>query len=296
MAKDGAKDGERMPNLRGLEAFATLGETGSLRGAATRLNLTPSAVSRRIAALEHDLGLRLLKRSPQGVEFTDDGRTLHQGAVRAFRALARQAAELKGRRRRIVIKSPQFFASTWLADNLARLQARYPAIDFSVQTAFGAAALGENEIGFRFGLGDWNDADVALLLRVPMMAVAGPAWAGHETLTRADLARGGIVLVRGTEPVWQRLLTANRLGRLDGLRVTAFDNNEVVMRAARAGAGFAITGERTRLPPGLVRFPSTLREIGAGIFLVTPPDGVSGLPLRDLVRWLKAELKLRARP
>jgi LysR family glycine cleavage system transcriptional activator len=286
-----AHGGERMPNLRGLEAFATVGETGSLRAAATRLSLTPSAVSRRIAALEHDLGLRLLRRTPQGVTLTDDGRALHQGAVRAFRALARQAGELKGRRRRIVIKSPQFFASTWLGDNLARLQARYPAIDFSVQTAFGAASLGENEIGFRFGLGEWTDGDVALLLKVPLMAVAGPAWAGRKDLTRADLAKGGIALVRGTEPVWQRFLTANRLGRLDGLKLTAFDNNEVVMRAVRSGAGFAITGERARLPSGLVRFPSTLREIGAGIFLVTPPDGVAGLPLKDLVRWLKAELK-----
>ena len=290
-----AKDGERMPNLRGLEAFATVGETGSLRAAAARLNLTPSAVSRRIAALEHDLGLRLLRRTPQGVALTDDGRALHQGAVRAFRALARQASELKGRRRRIVIKSPQFFASTWLGDNFARLQARYPGVEFAVQTAFGAAPLGENEIGFRFGLGDWTDTDVALLLRAPMMAVAGPAWHGREGLTRADLHAGGIVLVRGTEPVWQRWLTANRLGRLDELKLTAFDNNEVVMRAVRSGAGFAITGERTRLPPGLVRIPSTLREIGAGIFLVTPKDGVAGLPVKDLVRWLRSELRLRAR-
>lgn len=56
-----------------LRLLVTVAETGSFTRAAARLNYTQSAVSRRIAALEHRAGGPLLVRLPRGVRLTPRG-------------------------------------------------------------------------------------------------------------------------------------------------------------------------------------------------------------------------------
>ena len=58
------------------KAFVASVETGSFRAAAESLGYTPSAVSQLVAALEKDLGLRLLVRTKKGVILTPEGKKL----------------------------------------------------------------------------------------------------------------------------------------------------------------------------------------------------------------------------
>ena len=66
-----------------LRSFLVVIEEGSLHRAATRLNLSQSALSRQMQALEHDLGGSLLDRSSTGVGLTRSGYALavRMGAV-----------------------------------------------------------------------------------------------------------------------------------------------------------------------------------------------------------------------
>jgi DNA-binding transcriptional LysR family regulator len=59
-----------------LRDFIAVIDTGSVRAAAKRLNLTQSAVSRNLTALEKSLGVSLLVRSAHGVEPTEYGRAV----------------------------------------------------------------------------------------------------------------------------------------------------------------------------------------------------------------------------
>src|SRR3954447_17865429 len=59
-----------------LRSFLAVIEEGSLHRAATRLNLSQSALSRQMQALEHELGGRLLERSSTGVRPTTGGHAL----------------------------------------------------------------------------------------------------------------------------------------------------------------------------------------------------------------------------
>ena len=56
-----------------LQAFLTTVETGSFSAAARRLGLTPAAVSRNIAQLETNLGIRLFQRSTRRLTLTEAG-------------------------------------------------------------------------------------------------------------------------------------------------------------------------------------------------------------------------------
>lgn len=62
-------------------------ETGSFAGAARRLGVTPSAVSRRIARLEEELGVALLARTTRSLRLTPDGQAFHDRCVHALREL-----------------------------------------------------------------------------------------------------------------------------------------------------------------------------------------------------------------
>ncbi|WP_405651110.1 LysR family transcriptional regulator [Streptomyces sp. NBC_00019] len=60
-------------DLDGVRTFVTAAETGRLQDAATTLAVTQQAVSKRVAALEKELAVRLFTRTPRGVRLTIDG-------------------------------------------------------------------------------------------------------------------------------------------------------------------------------------------------------------------------------
>jgi len=63
-----------METLANLESFVRSAETGSFSAAARRLALTPAAVSRNVALLERNLGVRLFQRSTRKLTLTEAGR------------------------------------------------------------------------------------------------------------------------------------------------------------------------------------------------------------------------------
>ncbi|KKD07945.1 LysR family transcriptional regulator [Streptomyces sp. WM6386] len=60
-------------DLDAVRTFVTAAETGRLQDAATTLAVTQQAVSKRVAALEKELAVRLFTRTPRGVRLTIDG-------------------------------------------------------------------------------------------------------------------------------------------------------------------------------------------------------------------------------
>ena len=67
----------RLPPLRALEAFVRIVRLGSAKAAANELGLSPSALSRRITALEDFTGKRLFTRQHQAMKLTDEGQAFY---------------------------------------------------------------------------------------------------------------------------------------------------------------------------------------------------------------------------
>ena len=72
--------------IRHLRAFLAIAEERNLTRAAARLHVTQPALSRTLARMERDLGVRLVDRSTHHVELTDAGRRFEQRAFDAVRA------------------------------------------------------------------------------------------------------------------------------------------------------------------------------------------------------------------
>ena len=62
-----------MNRLLEMEIFATVADAGSISGAAERLDMAKSAVSKRLADLETRLGVRLMTRTTRHLSLTDAG-------------------------------------------------------------------------------------------------------------------------------------------------------------------------------------------------------------------------------
>ena len=78
----------RLPPLRAIEAFVRIVRLGSARAAADELGLSPSALSRRVAALEDFIGKRLFTRQHQAMKLTDEGQAFYNAVGPKFDELA----------------------------------------------------------------------------------------------------------------------------------------------------------------------------------------------------------------
>jgi len=65
-----------------VECFLRVAELGSINRAAEEMGMTQPALSRRVAALERDMGVALLVRGARGIALTEAGVKLTQGAGR----------------------------------------------------------------------------------------------------------------------------------------------------------------------------------------------------------------------
>jgi len=122
--------------LEQLRIFVAVAEKQHVTRAASELNLTQSATSAAIAALEARYGIKLFDRIGRGVVLTQTGRDFLIEA-RAVLARARAAAQLLTdlaglKRGSLTIAASQTVANYWLPGRLQAFHAAYPGIDLKI--------------------------------------------------------------------------------------------------------------------------------------------------------------------
>ncbi|MEM7489698.1 MAG: LysR family transcriptional regulator [Pseudomonadota bacterium] len=110
--------------------FLSVVDGGSFRSAAQAAGLDPSRVSRRIAALEHRLGVKLLNRTTRASSTTEAGARYAAGVRRLAEARAALLAEVTGGRDvprgRLRVAAPVDFGARFVAPVLSEMSASYP--------------------------------------------------------------------------------------------------------------------------------------------------------------------------
>lgn len=146
-----------------LRYFLEVAECGSIRLAADRLQIAPSAISRQIKLLEHQLGAELLTRNRLGIALTEQGRlvvTFAQGARREVEQLKTAIDDLSSLRRGVVrLAIVEATIDRILPVCISRLRLKYPNIDFSV------SMLGTHQVAEAVLR---RDADIGVALDPPL--------------------------------------------------------------------------------------------------------------------------------
>ena len=151
-----------MRHLTILRFIDDIGRSGSIRRTAERLNLTPSALTRKIQDFEQELGVPVFERLPHGMRLNAAGELLIQH-IRAqaadFERLKSKIADLSGARRgHIGIACSQAFTDRLIPEEIETYRRQSPAVSFEVQVRDHTRGV--------LALSDF-DADLALLLNPP---------------------------------------------------------------------------------------------------------------------------------
>jgi LysR family transcriptional regulator, glycine cleavage system transcriptional activator len=242
-------------HLRSLQALELALRTGSLKGAASQLAITPAAVGQRVKALEDYLGADLVVRGRSGLQPTPElmGALPHLQA--AFRELAHAADLLELQRgQQIRIAAVSDVADLWLARRLPAFQAQHPNIEIDINGAgetprrliaahceiffgpVGSTSLPEDRRG------ELLFHDYVLPITSPendqrVAALGGPNRLEGFPLLHVDFYRDD-----QSAPKWPEWLVSQGLTRTAPERGIRFQRIAPAMDAVVANAGFAMCG------------------------------------------------------
>ncbi|GAB3761398.1 LysR family transcriptional regulator [Ramlibacter monticola] len=120
-----------------LELLLAIRGHGSLAGAASAADVVPSVITKRLAALEARLGLKLFQRTTRRVVPTAEGEALCERATGLLAGFHAMEAELQERHKepvgRIRLAATFGFGRVWLGPAIADFQQRHPQLDVQLQ-------------------------------------------------------------------------------------------------------------------------------------------------------------------
>jgi DNA-binding transcriptional LysR family regulator len=233
-----------------LRYFLETARLGSIRRAAERLYVAPSAVSRQIALLEQNFGAPLFERHATGVRLTQAGEVFARQAhatVRDFDRLHSEIDDLKKLRRGTVrIFSVEATVASVVYRAMAEFAREYPGITYEVQVtggirAIAALAAEECDIAISFEPPPHRDVEEVQSLRDPIVAIMHPAHplASRAKVTLRDLTRHPIAALDDTHAT--RTLVDRALA-LEGLSLQiVLTINQIGLAAALARSKQAMT-------------------------------------------------------
>ena len=205
---------------RRLAAVFEAGRYGSVRGAAQFLGLNPSALSRQIAQLEHEIGAALLERHARGVRLTAIGSLLTEYYVQQRELLdhvATRISDIKGLRAgEVVISTGEGFTDEIIRNVMADFVRGNSAIRFeiyigSVEEIIADVTSDRSHIGLLYNLPEEPRVTSHASRHHPICALVKP---GHpltllgRPVTIAEICQFEVVTTPATSGVRQALIAA----------------------------------------------------------------------------------------
>jgi LysR family glycine cleavage system transcriptional activator len=168
----------RLPAIDGLYMFAVAARHLNFTKAAAALHRTQSAVSHRMRALEAQIGVRLFRRGPRGLELTAAGETLAHQVDRAISDLTRTIGGLRrgSETRKLRITTLPSVASRWLLPRLPRFCEQHPDIEVQVIAEPRTLDLRAEaiQLAIRFGHGHYRGHTATPLMEERVVPVCSP--------------------------------------------------------------------------------------------------------------------------
>ena len=240
--------------LRHLQSFRAVADTGSFHAAAELLDYTQSAVSQHLAALESIVGMRLVERSRgrRTIELTEPGRLLLRHAEAIVARLSAAQADLRsyaeGATGTLRVGTYQSVSARLLPQLVSRFATAWPGVEVQLHEDHDDVELlsfiesGELDLAFTVLPLPAGPFDVVELLRDPyvLMVAAGSPLAGHAGgPVLRELAGHPLIAFRGgrTAELAEEHLRQNGC---EPRVVFRSDDNGTVQGMVAAGVGSAL--------------------------------------------------------
>jgi len=238
-----------------LRIFHAVAEAGSFTHAGESLNLSQSAVSRQISALEESLNVSLFHRHARGLILTEQGELLYRTAHEVFAKLAMAEAQLSESKDRpkgqLKVTTTVALGSTWLTPRMGEFLEVYPdvSVDLLLDDRELDLSMREADVAIRMAPPRQPELIQRHLMTVHLNVYAAPAYIKRYGLPKtAEELDNHKVIVYGeaTRPpvpdtnILMRLGAKGEERRRPSLTV---NNVYAIQRAAEAGLGLAALPE-----------------------------------------------------
>lgn len=303
------KNRAALPRLDYLLAFEVAAELESFAAAARVLNVSETAVSRKIRLLELHYNCQLFLRRHRSVELTDHGRKLLAGITPALKSLERASVGLLSEQARGTVRlaATNSVASLWLMPRLRDFRNRNRNITISLLSSDrDSECLAEDvELTILRGDGEWPGYDAQILFGETVFPVCAPGYIEtHGTIPDvAALGRHALIEVSNNHTEWLNWPTwlAQKDVDPDSVpRSTLVNTYPLAIQAAADGLGVALGWGH--LVDRHIRNGALVRPLGrahvrthSGYYLLRRKDAPRH-PERDVVAdWLLQESAARKR-
>lgn len=268
-----------------LKVFHAVAEAGSFTHAGDALNLSQSAISRQISALENELGTPLFHRHARGLSLTEQGESLYRTAHEVSAKLAMTEAILGEARERptgkLKITTTVGFGSTWLTPRIGEFLELYPevSVDLVLDDRLLDLSMREADIAIRMQPPTQADLIQRRLLTVHNHLYASPTYLKRYGTPRdlSDLQHHKLITYgEDTPPPVTEINWLQKAGRAQGFELTpvlAVNNIYGLLLAVENDVGIA------SLPDYMIaehpKFIRVLPDVGAPSFdtyLVYPDE------------------------
>lgn len=291
-----------MQSLEDVLAFVRVVETGGFSRAAARLGVSKSIISRRVARLEAELGVRLLSRTTRGVAPTEAGLEFKERCAEILRQLDLAREAIACREKDIAgtlrLSVPLSFGIARLAPAIAAFSEKHPrlSIDLSVSDRFVDLVAEGFDAAIRVGV----LPDTSLMSRrlgaVESFPVASPGYLakhGAPEKPQALTQHECLIYSAGSRDTWQFRSGRNKWLSIRPQGRFRADNGEVLRAAALADLGIAALPDflvNDAIANGaLVRLLSAYPMPEGSIHLLRPGGGAAPARLTalgdHLVEW-----------
>jgi LysR family glycine cleavage system transcriptional activator len=291
---------EPFPPLTAMRYFEAAARHRSLTKAAAELNVTHSAISHQIKALETWMGVPLFHRQNRSLRLTEAGQSLLPPVSEAFRQMGEAARRIRSRESSgpLIISALPSFAAKWLMPRLRGFREAHPEISVRIaaEDRLTDFAREDVDIAIRSGRGHWPGLRVDRLLVEHMYPVCAPRLRDGPVPIRRpeDLAQHPLLGdYEWSEDHWRRWFAAAGLPEMRPQRAMDFNYTNLMIQAAIDGLGVALSAgalvEDDIAAGRLVRLFNVFLPTEFGYYLVTPAERADRPKIVAFRRWILAE-------
>jgi LysR family glycine cleavage system transcriptional activator len=235
-----------IPDIVNLQAFECAARHQNFSRAAEELNLTQSAVSRQIAELEQQTGLKLFERIRQRVILSEAGsRFLPQVKDLIFRSeqLMISAVAAGQMKTSLKIATLPTFGAKWLVPRLGDFLGGHPDVALTIESRSKPFSFAEDgfDLAIHFGQSAWAGGIATFLCRETVLPVASRAVA--ESLFAgqpAELSDASLLHLTTRPKLWNDWFNLNGRPSENAFVGIRFDQFSMILSAAISGLGVAL--------------------------------------------------------
>lgn len=281
-----------LPSYNALRAFVAAGKHGNLKGAASELFVTASALSHQIKNMENVLGVQLFNRNKAGLTLTPKGKLIFDDLSHAFSLIQQSIHKLDAQPKNNILNISMLstFAMRWFIPRLSSFQHQQPDIEVRISTSVHEVDFTQEDMdcAIRSGRGNWKGLHAEYLFTETFTPVCNPKLA-KALQSPENLTKHTLLHARLRPDDWQVWL--NSVGiNLQAQHEQTFETRNFAIQAAVDGVGIAIVdpslvAEDIKAGRLITPFPQTMAD-KSSYYFVYPKEQINNTHIQQLQSWI----------